>query len=144
MRSVNPDQPLDTIPLNSDNVPVTKDIFLQEYFNSSIHTPEGVGLYTLLQVLRVLFASVSRLPEEQIASLKHDLIQLVGRFSVPPELISTSIDICTTISKLEASKASNVPSSPSKSNKKRQSEVGGQSRSDHQRYFFQFFVVVGM
>ena len=79
--------------------------FVMDYFNTSIHTPEGVGLYTLLQVLRVLFASVSQLEDEQKAVLQTDLLLLVKRFSVPPELISTSIDICATISQLQATKA---------------------------------------
>ena len=107
--------------------------FVMEYFNNSIHTPEGVGLYTLLQVskiwliqrcwgesfisniehlstfkyflhqvLRVLFASVSYLSTEQRKSLHKDLIMLVKKFSIPPELISTSVDICTVISSLDA------------------------------------------
>ena len=62
-----------------------------EYFNNSIHTPEGVGLYTLLQVLRVLLASVSKLKEENRTSLQKDLLALVKRFMIPPELISTAI-----------------------------------------------------
>ena len=69
-----------------------------EYFNNSIHTPEGVGLYTLLQVLRVLLASVSNLDAEHRKSLQSDLVTLVKRFSIPPELISTAIDIATIVS----------------------------------------------
>ena len=76
--------------------------FVIDYFNTSIHTPEGVGLYTLLQVLRVLFASVSQLQDEQKKVLQKDLLSLVKRFTVPPELISTSIDICAIISQIEA------------------------------------------
>ena len=73
-----------------------------EYFNNSIHTPEGVGLYTLLQVLRVLLASVSKLKEENRFSLQKDLLALVKRFMIPPELISASVDIAAIVSWLES------------------------------------------
>ena len=66
-----------------------------EYFNTSIATPEGVGLYTLLQVLKVLFASVSKLSEADRSSLQGNLLTLVKRFKVPPELISIAVDVIT-------------------------------------------------
>ena len=76
--------------------------YVMEYFNNSIHTPEGVGLYTLLQVLRVLLASVSKLKEDNRISLQKDLLALVKRFMIPPELISTSVDIAAIVSWLES------------------------------------------
>ena len=96
--------------LVSGHVHLEDPQFVMDYFNDSIHTPEGVGLYTLLQVLRVLFASVSQLADDQKQALQHDLITLVRRFSIPPELISTAVDICTIISQLEATpkKSSNL------------------------------------
>merc|ERR1712223_2020805 len=96
--------------LVSGHVPLKDPQFVMEYFNNSIHTPEGVGLYTLLQVLRVLFASVSYLSVEQRKSLHKDLIMLVKKFSIPPELISSSVDICTVISSLDAVSGSKRPS----------------------------------
>ena len=57
-----------------------------------------VGLYTLLQVLRVLFASVIRLSQEEQKLLQKDLILLVKRFALPPELIPTAVDIATVVS----------------------------------------------
>ena len=61
-----------------------------------------VGLYTLLQVLRVLFASVSRLDKDEQTGLQRDLILLVKRFAIPPELISKAVDIATVVSNIEA------------------------------------------
>ncbi len=61
-----------------------------------------VGLYTLLHVLRVLFASVIRLSVDEQKQLQQDLVLLVTRFAVPPELISTAIDIATVVSDIEA------------------------------------------
>ncbi len=61
-----------------------------------------MGLYTLLQVLRVLFASVIRLSLDEQKLLQKDLILLVERFAIPPELISTAVDIATVVSSIEA------------------------------------------
>lgn len=61
-----------------------------------------MGLYTLLQVLRVLFASVIRLSRDEQKLLQKDLILLVQRFAIPPELISTAVDIATVVSSIEA------------------------------------------
>jgi hypothetical protein len=36
--------------LITPHIPLRDPHFVMEYFNTSIHTPEGVGLYTLLQV----------------------------------------------------------------------------------------------
>ena len=50
---------------------------------------------SLLQVLRVLFSSVIRLSREEQRLLQKDLVLLVSRFAIPPELISTAVDIAT-------------------------------------------------
>lgn len=101
--------------LVSGHVPLQDPQYVMDYFNTSIHTPEGVGLYTLLQVLRVLLASVAQLPKDQKTILQKDLVTLVQRFSIPPELISTAVDIATIISWLESGGA------PSKSPTKKDS-----------------------
>lgn len=88
--------------LITGHVPLENPQYVMQFFNNSIHTPEGVGLYTLLQVLRVLMASVSQLNKEDRKSLQKDLVTLVQRFSIPPELISTAVDIATIISRLES------------------------------------------
>ena len=36
--------------LVTPHLPLSDPHFVMDYFNTSIHTPEGVGLYTLLQV----------------------------------------------------------------------------------------------
>ena len=77
---------------------------VMENFNTSINTPEGVGLYTLLQVLKVLFASVSRLSEADRSSLQENLLTLVQRFKIPPELISIAVDVITVVSSLQVPK----------------------------------------
>ena len=69
-----------------------------------IVNPEGVGLYTLLQVLKVLFASVSNLSQQDRATLQQNLLGLVKKFKIPPELISTAVDVITVISSLGAEK----------------------------------------
>jgi hypothetical protein len=79
---------------------------VMEYFNTSINTPEDVGLYTLLQVLKVLFATVSRLSEADHSSLQGNLFTLVQRFKVPPELISIAVDVITVVSSLQVPKDS--------------------------------------
>ena len=61
-----------------------------------------MGLYTLLQVLCVLFASVARLKPAGQLTLKNDINRLVSSFMLPPELISKAVDIATVISQLEA------------------------------------------
>eukprot|EP00095_Tigriopus_kingsejongensis_P003824 maker-scaffold2482_size15237-snap-gene-0.3 protein:Tk03824 transcript:maker-scaffold2482_size15237-snap-gene-0.3-mRNA-1 annotation:"condensin-2 complex subunit d3" len=88
--------------LISGHVTIPDPHFVMEYFNTSIHTPEGVGLYTLLQVLRVLFASVIRLSQNEQTMLQKDLVLLVKRFAIPPELIPTAVDIATVVSSIEA------------------------------------------
>ena len=90
--------------LISAHVPCKDPHMVMEYFNTSINTPEGVGLYTLLQVLKVLFASVSRLSEADRASLQENLLTLVQRFKIPPELISIAIDVITVVSSLQVPK----------------------------------------
>ena len=77
---------------------------VMDYFTEAIVNPEGVGLYTLLQVLKVLFASVSNLSREDRRNLQHNLLSLVKRFKIPPELISTAVDVITVISSLEVEK----------------------------------------
>lgn len=109
--------------LITGHIPLQDPQYVMEYFNNSIHTPEGVGLYTLLQVLRVLLASVSKLKQEQRKSLQKDLITLVTRFSVPPELISTAIDIATIVSWLESGGDKSECPTPRKPG----SEVSGES-----------------
>ena len=106
------------------HVPLQDPQYVMEYFNNSIHTPEGVGLYTLLQVLRVLLASVSKLKEENRTSLQKDLLALVKRFMIPPELISTAIDIAAIVSWLEsgASKGT-APQTPNKKNKTTEDKI---------------------
>ncbi|TRY62148.1 hypothetical protein TCAL_11306, partial [Tigriopus californicus] len=88
--------------LISAHVSIADPHFVMEYFNTSIHTPEGVGLYTLQQVLRVLFSSVIRLSSEEQRLLQKDLILLVKRFAIPPELIPTAVDIATVVSNIES------------------------------------------
>ena len=39
-----------------------------DYFMEAIVNPEGVGLYTLLQVLKALFASVSSLSRNDVTT----------------------------------------------------------------------------
>ena len=90
--------------LISAHVPCKDPHMVMEYFNTSINTPEGVGLYTLLQVLKVLFASVSRLSEADRSSLQGNLLTLVQRFKVPPELISIAVDVITVVSGLQVPK----------------------------------------
>ena len=94
--------------LVTGHVPLQDPKYVMEYFNHSIHTPEGVGLYTLLQVLRVLLASVSKLNQEHRKSLHKDLLTLVTRFTIPPELISTAMDIATIVSWLESGGDRNI------------------------------------
>ena len=105
--------------------------FVMEYFNTSIHTPEGVGLYTLLQVLKVLLASVSQLEEDFRKSLQKDLLALVTRFSITPELISTAIDIATIVSWLQSGgRGKKPPPTPKKMASTASSEVNLHSLVD--------------
>eukprot|EP00092_Neocalanus_flemingeri_P019653 GFUD01021285.1.p1 GENE.GFUD01021285.1~~GFUD01021285.1.p1 ORF type:complete len:1759 (-),score=675.16 GFUD01021285.1:47-5323(-) len=90
--------------LISTHVPCKDPHMVMEYFNTSISTPEGVGLYTLLQVLKVLFASVSKLSEGDRSSLQKNLLALVQRFKVPPELIAIAVDVITVVSSLQVPK----------------------------------------
>ena len=94
--------------LITNHVPLQDPHFVMEYFNTSIHTPEGVGLYTLLQVLQVLFSSVIRLSREEQKMLQKDLVLLVKRYAIPPELISTAVDIATVVSSIEAGENENL------------------------------------
>merc|ERR1719322_546086 len=66
--------------LVSAHIPLKDPQFVMDYFISSIHEPQGVGLYTLLQVLKVLFASISYLKENETKSLQKDLIALIKNF----------------------------------------------------------------
>ena len=61
-----------------------------------------------LQVLRVLFSSVIRLSREEQRLLQKDLVLLVSRFAIPPELISTAVDIATVVSSIESGQDSNA------------------------------------
>ena len=63
-----------------------------------------MGLYNLLQLPKVLFASVSRLSEADRTSLQSNLLTLVQRFKVPPELISIAVDVITVVSSLQVPK----------------------------------------
>ena len=63
-----------------------------------------MGLYTLLQVLKVLFASVANLSQEDRANLQTNLLGLVKKFKIPPELVSISIDVITVVSSLQVDK----------------------------------------
>ena len=58
----------------------------------------------MLKVLKVLYAAVFRLSEDDSASLQSNLLTLVQRFKVPPELISISVDVITVVSSLQVSK----------------------------------------
>ena len=100
------------------HVPLQDPQYVMDFFNNSIHTPEGVGLYTLLQVLRVLLASVSKLDRASRKSLQKDLLTLVERFAIPPELISTAVDIATIVSWLEAGGGNEAYKSPLKNHPK--------------------------
>ena len=90
--------------LISAHVPCKDPGMVMDYFNNSIINPEGVGLYTLLQVLKVLFASVSNLNDRDRIMLQTNLLGLVTKFKIPPELISTSLDVITVISSLQVDK----------------------------------------
>ena len=94
--------------LVTPHLPLSDPHFVMDYFNTSIHTPEGVGLYTLLQVLRVLFSSVIRLSREEQKLLQKDLVLLISRFAIPPELISTAVDIATVVSSIESGQENNA------------------------------------
>jgi len=59
-------------------------------------------MYTLLQVLHVLFASVIRLRWDEQDQLRADLIKLIELFALPPELISTAVDVATVVCDVEA------------------------------------------
>ena len=77
-----------------------KQVF--DYFNTSIATPEEVGLFTLHQVLKVLLASVTNLALAERSELQQLLLGLVSRFSIPTDLISVAFDVITVVSSLEA------------------------------------------
>ena len=77
-------------------------IILYSWYNLTRFRYHEKWIIYYLKVLRVLFASVSYLTMEQRRSLHKDLTMLVKKFSIPPELISTSVDICTVISSLDA------------------------------------------
>ena len=89
-----------------------------DYFNLAIASPEGegVGLFTLLQVLKVLFSSVTRLSPEDQTTLQCNLIDLVGKFKIPSELISKAVDVITVVSSLQV---------PAEAMKRYQSAVDG-------------------
>ena len=72
-----------------------------DYFNTSIGAPEEVGLYTLLQVLKVLMASVPKMSAGERTSLQELLLGLVRGFQVPSDLISVVVDVITAVSSLE-------------------------------------------
>lgn len=59
-------------------------------------------MYTLLQVLHVLFASVVRLSPEEQKLLQKDILLLLAKFALPPELIPTAVDIAAVVADLEA------------------------------------------
>ena len=86
------------------HVPCKDPGMVMDYFNTSIVNPEGVGLYTLLQILKVLFASVSNLEEQDRTNLQSNLLNLVKKFKIPPELISISVDVITVVSGLQIDK----------------------------------------
>ena len=87
--------------LISAHVPCKDPGMVMDYFNNSVVNPEGVGLYTLLQVLKVLLASVSNLSEDDRTTLQNNLLSLVKKFKIPPELISISVDVITVVSSLQ-------------------------------------------
>ena len=64
------------------------------------------------------------LKEENRTSLQKDLLALVKRFMIPPELISTAIDIAAIVSWLEsgASKGT-APQTPNKKNKTTEDKI---------------------
>ena len=86
------------------HVPCKDPGMVMDYFNTSIVNPEGVGLYTLLQILKVLFASVSNLGDQDRTNLQSNLLSLVKKFKIPPELISISVDVITVVSGLQVDK----------------------------------------
>ena len=94
--------------LISAHVPCKDPGMVMDYFNASIVNPEGVGLYTLLQVLKVLFASVSNLSKDDRLSLQSNLLNLVKKFKIPPELISTAMDVITVVSSLQVDNKDNM------------------------------------
>jgi len=86
----------------TQHVPCKEPRFVLDYFNQSIHSPETVGLFTLQQVLKVLFSSVARLGDEDRMDLQANLLQLVRKFKIPPDLIQVAVDVITVVSSLEA------------------------------------------
>jgi hypothetical protein len=64
-----------------------------EYFQTSIHTPEGVGLYTLLQV----FAKVLHFFRIGIRTCKKEYIDKLFKDSTPKLFLDTSCFICICI-----------------------------------------------
>lgn len=97
--------------LISGHLAIEDPMFVMDYFNASIHAPEGVGLHTLLQVLRVLTGCVKHLLDKHRKSLQKDLITLVGKFLIPPELISSAVNICTIITETEAAERADLKKS---------------------------------
>ena len=94
--------------LISAHVPCKDPGSVMDYFNTSIINPEGVGLYTLLQVLKVLFSSVSNLGDQDRRNLQNNLLNLVTKFKIPPELISISVDVITVVSGLQVDNRDNM------------------------------------
>jgi TolA-binding protein len=87
--------------LISAHIPCKDPQSVMEYFSRYIKEPEGVGLYTLLQVLKVLFASVSKLSQTDRTDLQQLLLGLIRQFQIPPDLISVAVDVITVVSSLD-------------------------------------------
>ncbi|XP_023339086.1 condensin-2 complex subunit D3 [Eurytemora carolleeae] len=81
-------------------IPCSKPGFVLQYFSTALNSSD-LGLSTLLQVSKVLLASVNYLSKEEQKTLKTDLIDLTSSFSLPVEIIPNSVDIITVILKKE-------------------------------------------
>jgi len=72
--------------------------FVLQYFNTCLENPD-TNLNTLLNVSKVLFASVKQLGDVEQTTLMDHLLDLVKTFRLPTEVISIAVDIITAIIK---------------------------------------------
>jgi len=79
-------------------VPCTEPKFVLNHFDACL-TLETIPLNKLLNVTKVLFTSVGHLSIEDRDNLCSRLLDLIGNFQLPVEVISIAVDICTVICK---------------------------------------------
>ena len=82
-------------------VSCTDPHFVLEFFNRSLER-DDVGLNTIVNISKVLFASVSKLSEDAQTTLMDHLLLLIQTFKLPVEVISICVDIVTAILKQRA------------------------------------------